>query len=358
MNGLKRNWPDGQAGQGFLRESPTICNIKEHSPWLWLIVLMDLFFSFIVWLAAPGAFGYVCIMLAIFTVIVVIAGIFIDASARKKKMAALQSFLSDFDESSEQMLVSVAGESWRPLIVQLSQKLREQEKGMNDKQLELQDYEEFIEEWTHEIKTPLSLATLVLANHRDEMSPYVYGRMNHVQHTIGGNVDRILYYARLHADHMDYKFETLKLDRCVDEALESFMDIAREKGIAVQTELLELRVVSDRKVLAFMLAQLLGNAFKYTAGSGGVVSVATWSGPDGEIHLAVRDNGSGVSAADLPFVFDKGFTGSFPNRQNATGMGLYLVKKYAAKLSVTVEIEDFSTRGCGFGIEIIFPLVE
>jgi signal transduction histidine kinase len=91
----------------------------------------------------------------------------------------------------------------------------------------------------------------------------------------------------------------------------------------VQLSLLPLQVISDKKVLAFMLSQLLSNAFQYAAADQGVVSIVSWSDTrdEGKIHLAVRDNGKGVPPEDLPFLFDKGFTGSHPDRQNATGMG-------------------------------------
>ena len=120
-----------------------------------------------------------------------------------------------------------------------------------------------------------------------------------------------------------------------------------------------MQIISDKKVLAFMLSQLFSNAFKYTASDNGVVRVVSWSDTqaDGKIHLAVRDNGKGVPPEDKPFLYDKGFTGSHPDRQDATGMGLYLAKKYAEALSVEVNIEPISTSGQGFGIQLIFPKV-
>lgn len=181
-------------------------------------------------------------------------------------------------------------ESWHPAIRIASGQLREQSQTIKDKQLELQNYQEFIEAWTHEIKTPLSLATLVLANRREEMSAYVYNQMEYVRCTINNDVDRILYYARLQADHVDYKFMKLDLSDCVHECLEGFRAISDEKEIDVQ-------------------------------------------------------HGKGVPLEDLPFLFDKRFTGSHPDRQHATGMGLYLVKKYAEALSIDVNIESISTSG-------------
>ncbi len=75
-----------------------------------------------------------------------------------------------------------------------------------------------------------------------------------------------------------------------------------------------------------------------------------------EIHLVVYNNGDGVPPEDVPFIFDKGFTGNYPNRQRATGMGLYLVRKYAEKLCVKVRLDSDIPYERGFGIELVFVL--
>ncbi len=334
-------------------------NLKAKRPWLVLLLLTDLFFAFLAWLTGPDTFGSIVVIILLFTAFIVLAGCWIDQKKRKKLMEALQSFLIDPDEETKQRLMTVADEFWHPMIGTVSEQLREQSQIIKEKRLELQNYQEFIEAWTHEIKTPLSLATLILANHKEEMSPYVYNRMEHVRCTVSSDVERILYYARLQSDHVDYKFVKMNLRDCVQECLEDFSAIADEKKIDVQLNLLPLQIISDKKVLTFMLSQLFSNAFKYTASDNGVVSVVSWSDTqdDGKIHLAVRDNGKGVPPEDMPFLFDKGFTGSHPDRQNATGMGLYLVKKYAEALSIDVNIEPISTSGQGFGIQLIFPKV-
>ena len=98
-----------------------------------------------------------------------------------------------------------------------------------------------------------------------------------------------------------------------------------------------------------MLSQIFGNALKYAGKNGGIVEIAGWKdeekdagkgGGRGKVHLAVRDNGGGAPLEDIPFLFDKGFTGNHPGRQNATGMGLYFVKKYAKLLGADVRVDQ------------------
>lgn len=48
----------------------------------------------------------------------------------------------------------------------------------------------------------------------------------------------------------------------------------------------------------------------------------------------------GVLASDLPFIFDKGFTGDNFIQKQSTGIGLYLVKKLCDELQIEIEVES------------------
>lgn len=73
--------------------------------------------------------------------------------------------------------------------------------------------------------------------------------------------------------------------------------------------------------------------------------------------LTVRDNGPGVRACDLPYVFEKGFTGDSGHEKNkATGMGLYLAREVAKDLGLT--LTAVSDWGAGFAVRVSFPVVE
>lgn len=64
-----------------------------------------------------------------------------------------------------------------------------------------------------------------------------------------------------------------------------------------------------------------------------------------------------MKQADLPFVFDRGFTGDTDERKRkATGMGLYLAKQMAQNLNI--ELTAVSEYGQGFTLSLEFPVVE
>ena len=332
--------------------------LKMRAHWLTLLLLSDFFFLFLVWLANPGAVKIFAVIMLLYSLLTAAAGYVVDKGKEGERLLAAEKFLERQGEGEEQELLAVMDSVWHPVIKETARLLRQERMYSRERQQELLRYQEFIEAWVHEIKTPLSLSELVLENRRDEMSDYVYRRIQHVQHMVRLDVERILYYARLYAEHVDYKFDKLFLRECVDEALADFCEVAEEKCVDVRIETEPVWIFSDQRALKFLLSQIFGNAFKYTRKAGGIVEVYGWKEKDGEkIHLAVRDNGEGVPKEDVPFLFDKGFTGNHPERQKATGMGLYFVKKYAELLGIEVKIEETINLDSGFGIELEFPIV-
>lgn len=333
-------------------------NLKTLKPWFFLLIFTNLFFIFLLWVISPKNFSSIVVISLIFTLFIIVLGCYLERKQQQKKITLVQSFLDNPNDITTQELIDALDKSWQQIVCDTSVDLREQIGSLKEKTLELQKYQEFIEAWTHEIKTPLALAVLLLDNRKDEMSPYVYKRMNYVRHTISTDVERILYYARLHVAHVDYQFEKINLQDCVKENLEEFKILYDESNIELKLNLLPIEVVSDKKVLNFIFSQLFTNAFKYSDQSNGIIWVDTWVQEEtGDICLTISDNGTGVSPENLPFIFDKGFTGNHHNRQNATGMGLYFAKRYAKELSITIDVENQLKGGQGFGISVKFPEV-
>ena len=82
-----------------------------------------------------------------------------------------------------------------------------------------------------------------------------------------------------------------------------------------------------------MLGQIVSNAIKYSSDSP-MLTISVIHSETADI-LSVEDNGIGVKKYNLPYIFQKGFTGdSTDSRKKATGIGLYLVKKMADDLNL------------------------
>ncbi|MCI8370789.1 MAG: HAMP domain-containing histidine kinase [Lachnospiraceae bacterium] len=321
--------------------------------WYWMVLLFstDVVFIFSVWLVRREVLVYLSLFFVLFTCLVLAAGIWLSWRCRQKDEAVLMHFLEQPQEQAREELLARFGSDGA--VSQLCMQLLDGQSLVNEKTVELDEYRSYIEGWVHEAKTPLSLSTLVLNNHQEEMSPYVYARLHYIQHQLQEDVERILYYARLQAEHPDLRFGHVQLEECVQEAAEEYQVFLQENRILLTLELQPAEVVTDRKIVMFLLSQLLSNAVKYADSREGKVHLSVFE--RGELVFAqVCNNGQGVAPEDVPFLFDKGFTGSCPNRQKATGMGLYLTRKYAQKLCVEVRILEELPFESGFGVELVF----
>ena len=216
----------------------------------------------------------------------------------------------------------------------------------------LRDYEEYVEGWAHEAKTPLSLLTMLLDNRIDEISPSLQTKLDYVRSQLQENVTQMLYYARLKSSTKDYRFEDVNLNDCLGEVLEDYAPLLEEKQFVILNKLQSETVYTDRRGLQFMLGQIVSNAIKYSSDSP-MLTISMIHSETADV-LSVEDNGIGVKKYDLPYIFQKGFTGDFTDsRKKATGIGLYLVKKMADDLNL--RLEAASQWGKGFKIVIFFP---
>lgn len=219
----------------------------------------------------------------------------------------------------------------------------------------MDDYEDYVELWAHEVKTPLALLTLVLDNRRDTLPEAVSFKLDYARNRMQAFIDQMLYYARLRGARRDYRFERLTLRSCIDEVLDDYRPLLEEKGFRVEIRLADETVFTDRRGLCFLLGQLVSNSVKYTSDAPVLTFSLTCN--TAETVLTVRDNGPGVRACDLPYVFEKGFTGdSGHEKSKATGMGLYLAREIAKELGLTLSAA--SDWGAGFEVLVTFPVVE
>lgn len=242
------------------------------------------------------------------------------------------------------------------MVRQLGRTLRKKEEECMAAAARVSDYEEYVESWAHEAKTPLSLLTLLLENRCAECSQEVAARLGYIRNRLQESVGQMLFYARLKGARRDYLFEYVSLAECVEDVLDDYRPLLEEKQFQVSVDVPELYVCTDRRSLVFLLSQIVSNAAKYSASSGTPLLRIRCSTTEQEQILYIRDNGPGVRESDLPYIFEKNFTGDTgTEHSHATGMGLYLAQGLAHELGIT--LEPHTKWGGGFEMLVRFPVV-
>lgn len=223
--------------------------------------------------------------------------------------------------------------------------------AVSDAEAEQKDYREYIENWVHEIKAPITSARLMCRNDTGQLGRRLATPLGQIEE----HVERALYYARAGTVERDFAVCEASLDDIVGSAVARHKALLIQKGISVETEHLDEPVYTDPKWLGFMLGQLLANAARYSKADPVIRITGRRLGCF--VQLNVWDNGIGMPKHDLPRIFEKGFTGENGRKTGgATGMGLYIVKKLCAHLQI--ELAAASEEGTYTCITLSIPAKE
>ena len=331
--------------------------LQQSRHWILLLCVNCVFFIFLAWISYPETFKLLVVTMLIFTLLSMLVGALLAWKKQQKQRNTFYQFLREPSIEHEAKLLQVLGAIHTEPLHDLAIQLRHLHDELQNAKYQSIEYETFIESWVHEIKTPLSLLHFVLQNRQDEMSPLVYQRLNHVNITIHDYVERILFYAKLQAVHVDYSLKNVSIVECIEDVLLELQSLLEEQHVSVNTKVKDIPVVADERVLHFILIQLLVNAIKYrNVDRESFIWVETgFEHVKDRYYIKVTDNGLGVLQSDLPFIFDKGFTGDTNNKKQSTGIGLFLVKKLCDDLQVEIEVESEYKRS--FTIQLLFPKV-
>lgn len=212
--------------------------------------------------------------------------------------------------------------------------LKEACKAMNDKISNLEkeklDFEEYIESFVHDIKTPISALYLSIDNNPELLEEL---------HKINSKVEQMLFYARSDSAEKDYFIKGITLEDLIHPVIMDYKNYLLSKKIKIITKNLNYKVYTDEKWLHFIISQIIQNSIKYLDKEDKQIEIVGEENKN-NIILSIKDNGIGISPSDLYRVFEKGFTGSNRKKESSTGMGLYLAKKLSDKLGLSFEISS------------------
>jgi len=143
--------------------------------------------------------------------------------------------------------------------------------------------------------------------------------------------------------------ETLRLDDCLDECVDTARTYARIKEITIEVNAEPSSVLGRRDRLERAISNLLTNAIKFTPNGGRIVVESR----DGTI--SVSDSGPGIDEADQPFIFDRFWRSASARALPGSGLGLSIVAQVVAELQGSVSVDRDPTLG-GSRFTISLPI--
>ena len=217
----------------------------------------------------------------------------------------------------------------------------------------------FLQNVNHELRTPLTAIlgwSEVLTEDRPdkETVKIAVDQINRSAQFLLALISDLLDLSRFEEGRTRLEPEEVDLGPLVAGAVEPVSVMAEAKGIAmiVETPSAPTLVRLDPMRMRQVLWNLVHNAVKFTP-KGGRIRVAA-SADDAGVAFSVVDNGVGVDAKDLPFIFERfrQADGSSTRAYRGMGIGLALAKAYVELHGGTITVESQPGKGTAFHVRI------
>ena len=223
---------------------------------------------------------------------------------------------------------------------------------------------DFINNMTHEFKTPIATINLALdaiknpkvINDQSKVSRYLQ-MIREENKRMHAQVENVLQISKLEKNELDLKKERLQLHELTEDALTHVELIVEDRKGYIQTHFGALRssVLGNESHLTNVIINILDNAIKYSIEEP-KIDIYT-ENVRNSIILKIRDQGSGMSKAVQKKIFEKFYrehTGDIHNVKGH-GLGLAYVKRILDDHHATIHVE--SERGKGSTFIIKLPLI-
>ncbi len=218
---------------------------------------------------------------------------------------------------------------------------------------------DFINNMTHELKTPVSCISLAAQMLSDKDVPLSPAAMSHITTVItdeskrlGMLVEKVLQLSTFSKESKTVNFQELNINEVVDVVVQTFKLKVEQSGGRIQCDLnaKDTFVLADEMHITNVLFNLMDNAMKYSSDKRPIMlTIKTENIDDSFIELSVADNGIGISREDLRKIFDRFFRVQTGNVHDVKGFGLGLpyvqmiIQKHHGKITVESELDEGTT---------------
>ena len=222
---------------------------------------------------------------------------------------------------------------------------------------------DFINNMTHELKTPISTISLASQMLHDNSISNTPKTIEHISNVIlqeskrlSFQVEKVLQMAVFNEGRLKLKFKELHFNQLVGTVVHNFELRVKNKGGKLETELLAEKdlMKGDEIHITNVIFNLLDNAVKYSRGEP-EIRIKT-DNKNGYLLVSVEDNGIGIAKEHQDQIFERFFRVPTGNVHDVKGFGLGLsyVKKIIDSHQGKIKVESALNKGTKF--TIYFPL--
>ena len=223
---------------------------------------------------------------------------------------------------------------------------------------------DFLSCMSHEMRTPmnaiLGMASIAKRSPSAERKEYCLDKITEASQHLLGIINDILDMSKIEAQKFELSQTVFSFEKMLQQAVNvvSFTAEKKEQSFVVEVDPnLPQYIVSDEQRLAQVIANLLGNAVKFTPNKGSVslkANVAKITDDCCIIRFEVRDNGIGISVEQQKNLFASfgQADSSISRRFGGTGLGLAISKKIIELMGGQIRVTSEANKGATFVFEV------
>lgn len=220
---------------------------------------------------------------------------------------------------------------------------------------------DFVNNMTHELKTPISTISLATQMLKDSSIPaerkdysYISNIIENESKRLGYQVEKVLQMAIFDKGGVKLKFKEKDIHGILENVIQTFEIQVKKRGGKLNSQLLaEYPVCNvDEVHITNVFYNLLDNALKYSKETP-EINVAT-SGKNGSLQVIVSDNGIGISKDNQKRIFEQFYRVPTGNIHNVKGFGLGLsyVKKIVEYHQGKINVNSELNKGSSFKVSL------
>lgn len=211
----------------------------------------------------------------------------------------------------------------------------------------------FLADVSHELRTPLTVikGNVNLMRRIKEVDEESLGTIEDEADRLTRLVGNLMLEAQAESGKLPLQFAPVELDTLLLEVFKEMRILARDRVNIKLTEIDQIVVNGDRDRLKQVLLNLVSNAIKYTQQGGDVYLSLGKAGPNA--RLIVRDTGQGISAEDMPHIFERFYRAEKSRTRTRTsgfGLGLSIAAWIVNHHGGRIEVDSAENKGSTFCI--------
>lgn len=218
---------------------------------------------------------------------------------------------------------------------------------------------QFIEDLTHELKTPLAVlkgeleVALKRARSREEYESILRSNLEEVNRIIRIAED-LLFLARFDNNAVTLDNKPLDLNHLLKQIIEDIKILAEQKQIVLSfSGQSGLKAQGDSQKVRRLFLNIIDNAIKYTPERGKIMITTTQEGQS--LKVVIADTGIGIAQADLPRIFDRFYRVDASRSHGGFGLGLSIAQSIALAHKGAIKAESALDQGSIFTITLPLP---